>query len=431
MTPRVRRLQCRGAPELVAALAGRRGRRRRGALARRPRRPAGCTARSTKTVVVRAAGPGGGAAARRSSPRKPLARQRLPAGPDLPRRARAGVVTIISYFGRASEARARGRARGFVVSADGTILTSAHVITTAGQGANAHDRAGAQVYVEFADGDRVRGADRRLRPLRRRRRAPGRPGSPRARARCRSATRAASSSASRWPRSAARSATSTRSRSASSRPIRRSIPSLTTALQPRRRDPDRRADQPRQLRRPALRRARPRDRHQRPDPLQRHRARASRASASPSRSTRPAARWSSCCSTGKVELRLRRDHDRGPDAGDRAASSATPRRQRRADRRRQPGQRRPPRRACAAGTRDVVYQGLDVKVGGDAIVAIDGDARARSAEDVVRIVAPAAAARRDGAVHGRPRRRTAASSGHASPSARRVRNRAHRGVSAV
>ena len=38
-----------------------------------------------------------------------------------------------------------------------------------------------------------------------------------------------------------------------------------------RRDPDRRADQPRQLGRPALRRARPRDRDQRPDPLERHR----------------------------------------------------------------------------------------------------------------------------------------------------------------
>ena len=38
-----------------------------------------------------------------------------------------------------------------------------------------------------------------------------------------------------------------------------------------------------------------------------------------------------------------------------------------------------------AGKRDVVYQGLDVKVGGDAIVAIDGIAVER-AEDVVRIV---------------------------------------------
>ena len=62
-----------------------------------------------------------------------------------------------------------------------------------------------------------------------------------------------------------------------------------------RRDPDRRADQPRQLRRPALRRPRPRDRDQRPDPLVERQTRASRASASPSRSTRPAARWPSSC----------------------------------------------------------------------------------------------------------------------------------------
>jgi 2-alkenal reductase len=38
-----------------------------------------------------------------------------------------------------------------------------------------------------------------------------------------------------------------------------------------------------------------------------------------------------------------------------------------------------------AGTRDVVYQGLDVRVGGDAIVAING-VPVRGAEDVVRIV---------------------------------------------
>ena len=35
--------------------------------------------------------------------------------------------------------------------------------------------------------------------------------------------------------------------------------------------------------------------------------------------------------------------------------------------------------------RDVIYQGLDVKLGGDAIVAIDG-IPVRQAEDVVRIV---------------------------------------------
>jgi len=39
-----------------------------------------------------------------------------------------------------------------------------------------------------------------------------------------------------------------------------------------------------------------------------------------------------------------------------------------------------------AGTHDVLFDGLDVSVGGDAIVAIDG-VPVRSGEDVVRIVA--------------------------------------------
>ena len=53
--------------------------------------------------------------------------------------------------------------------------------------------------------------------------------------------------------------------------VRRSIVSLTSHLQGRRRDPDRRADHARKLGRPALRRPRARDRDQRPDPhRQRH-----------------------------------------------------------------------------------------------------------------------------------------------------------------
>ena len=70
----------------------------------------------------------------------------------------AGVVTIISYFdsGNVPDASA-GQGSGFVVNAQGVILTNAHVITTAGQpqvqlgkAAPAHT-----VYVEFSDGDRV------------------------------------------------------------------------------------------------------------------------------------------------------------------------------------------------------------------------------------------------------------------------------------
>jgi S1-C subfamily serine protease len=62
-----------------------------------------------------------------------------------------GVVTIYAEFG-ATEAQGSG----FVVTSTGLILTSSHVITTAGEpppGAAA--KAASQVYVEFADRDRV------------------------------------------------------------------------------------------------------------------------------------------------------------------------------------------------------------------------------------------------------------------------------------
>jgi len=66
----------------------------------------------------------------------------------------AGVVTLFSLFSANGSPDANaGQGSGFVVGRDGTVLTSAHVITSAGQGgstAPAH-----AVYVEFPDGDRV------------------------------------------------------------------------------------------------------------------------------------------------------------------------------------------------------------------------------------------------------------------------------------
>jgi S1-C subfamily serine protease len=70
-------------------------------------------------------------------------------------RARSsGVVTVYSYFdGRPADEHA-AQGSGFVVSKRGEILTSAHVVTTAGQGER--DPVGAsRVFVAFVDGDRV------------------------------------------------------------------------------------------------------------------------------------------------------------------------------------------------------------------------------------------------------------------------------------
>jgi 2-alkenal reductase len=73
------------------------------------------------------------------------------------RRRAAGVVTVISYFDSptAPDASA-GQGSGFVVDRDGTILTNAHVVTTAGEGAPVGTaRRARTVYVEFSDGDRL------------------------------------------------------------------------------------------------------------------------------------------------------------------------------------------------------------------------------------------------------------------------------------
>ena len=67
-----------------------------------------------------------------------------------------GVVTIFSFFGAATPLSPESQGSGFVVSGDGLILTNSHVITNAGDVADAASaRPARQVYVEFADGDRL------------------------------------------------------------------------------------------------------------------------------------------------------------------------------------------------------------------------------------------------------------------------------------
>jgi S1-C subfamily serine protease len=64
----------------------------------------------------------------------------------------AGVVTLFSYFGPGNAAQGSG----FVISVDGTILTDAHVITTAGETSPGQSVQPARsVYVEFSDRDRI------------------------------------------------------------------------------------------------------------------------------------------------------------------------------------------------------------------------------------------------------------------------------------
>ncbi|HVM58562.1 MAG TPA: trypsin-like peptidase domain-containing protein [Gaiellaceae bacterium] len=63
-----------------------------------------------------------------------------------------GVVTVFTYFADGTAAQGSG----FVVSPSGTILTNAHVITTAGEtAAGVPVRAASRIYVEFADHDRI------------------------------------------------------------------------------------------------------------------------------------------------------------------------------------------------------------------------------------------------------------------------------------
>ena len=66
-----------------------------------------------------------------------------------------GVVTVFAYFDGRPSASAQGS--GFVVSPKGLVLTNSHVITDAGEAAPGQPaRAASRLYVEFSDHDRVR-----------------------------------------------------------------------------------------------------------------------------------------------------------------------------------------------------------------------------------------------------------------------------------
>ena len=69
-------------------------------------------------------------------------------------RARAGgVVTIYAFFDEAESDQHAAQGSGFVINGRGELLTSAHVVTTAGKGRTAEPAK--DVYVAFRDGERV------------------------------------------------------------------------------------------------------------------------------------------------------------------------------------------------------------------------------------------------------------------------------------
>ena len=139
---------------VVCALLG-------GALALALGEGAGWLGNGTETVVVRA---NGAATAVSQVETGSGTRQALPGtgfDPAAIYKERAGgVVTVFSVFGAASAGSLSGegtaQGSGFVVSDDGYILTNSHVITTAGEGeSTAPPKAADKIYVEFRDGDRV------------------------------------------------------------------------------------------------------------------------------------------------------------------------------------------------------------------------------------------------------------------------------------
>jgi S1-C subfamily serine protease len=70
------------------------------------------------------------------------------------RSRRPGVVTVYSLFDKQPPGEHAAQGSGFVISKQGDILTSAHVVTTAGEGARNTEGA-SRVFIAFDDNDRV------------------------------------------------------------------------------------------------------------------------------------------------------------------------------------------------------------------------------------------------------------------------------------
>jgi 2-alkenal reductase len=88
---------------------------------------------------------------------KPLVGNGFDASEIYEKRA-AGVVTIHAVFGTEGEQQLASEAQGsgFVVSDDGYVLTNSHVITTAGEADETQTpEAASRVYVQYRDGERV------------------------------------------------------------------------------------------------------------------------------------------------------------------------------------------------------------------------------------------------------------------------------------
>jgi 2-alkenal reductase len=108
----------------------------------------------TKTVVVRETVPGA-TTAPSATPIAPATGRFQPT--RIYRQRAPGVVTIYSFYDESTPDASGAQGSGFVVSKDGLVLTSAHVITDAGTSPDQIDQA-SNVYVQYADGDRVQAA---------------------------------------------------------------------------------------------------------------------------------------------------------------------------------------------------------------------------------------------------------------------------------